>query len=142
MKVKNFYAIMLMALCVSLTASAQVEEDDLDYKPYPYMFIGLQGGMQTTLTNYPQSDIITGTASASFGAMFSRAFGARFHVNGAWCKGGLAQPERDYRYDYNYVTANIDLGLHLFAEELPPEHQYHCWYRFEHGMEQRRCRLH
>lgn len=115
MKVKIFYAIMLMALCVSLTASAQVEEDDLDYKPYPYMFIGLQGGMQTTLTNYPQADIITGTASASFGAMFSRAFGARFHVNGAWCKGGLAQPERDYRYDYNYVTANIDLMVNVLG---------------------------
>lgn len=115
MKVKIFYAIMLMALCVSLTASAQDEEDDLDYKPYPYMFIGLQGGMQTTLTNYPQADIITGTASVSFGAMFTRAFGTRFHVNGAWCKGGLTQPDRDYRYDYNYVTANIDLMVNVLG---------------------------
>lgn len=116
MKIKKFYAMLLMALCVSMTVSAQTEDDgDLDYKPYPYMFVGLQGGMQTTLTNYPQSDIITGTASASFGAMFTRAFGARFHVNGAWGKGGLTQSDRDYRYDYNYITANIDLMVNVLG---------------------------
>ena len=115
MKTKKIFAMLFMALCVPFTASAQTEDDGLDYKPYPHMFVGLQGGMQTTLTNYSQSDLITGTASASFGAMFTRAIGARLHVNGAWNKGGLSLPERDYRYDYNYITTNIDLMVNILG---------------------------
>lgn len=115
MKTKKIFAMLFMALCVPFTASAQTEDDGLDYKPYPHMFVGLQGGMQTTLTNYSQSDLITGTASASFGAMFTRALGARLHVNGAWNKGGLSLPERDFRYDYNYITTDIDLMVNVLG---------------------------
>lgn len=115
MKTKKIFAILFLAFCVPFAASIQAEDDGLDYKPFPHMFVGLQGGMQTTLTNYSQADIITGTASASFGAMFTRAFGARLHVNGAWDKGGLSLPERDYRYDYNYITTDIDLMVNVLG---------------------------
>ena len=125
MKTKKILAMLFMALCGSLTASAQAEDAGLDYKPFPYMFVGLQGGMQTTLTNYSQADIITGTASASFGAMFTRAFGARLHVNGAWNKGGLSLPERDYRYDYNYITTDIDLMTNVLG--FIPSLKYSPW---------------
>jgi len=125
MKTMKTYAMLFMALCVSLTNSAQTEDDGLDYKPYPHMFIGLQGGMQTTLTNYSQADIITGTASASFGGMFTRAFGARLHVNGAWNKGGLSLPEKDYRYDYNYITTDIDLMVNVLG--FIPSLKYSPW---------------
>lgn len=125
MKTLKNYAMLFMALCISLTASAQAEDNGLDYKPYPHMFIGLQGGMQTTLTNYSQADIITGTASVSVGGMFTRALGARLHVNGAWNKGGLSLPERDYRYDYNYITTNIDLMVNLLG--FIPSLKYSPW---------------
>lgn len=135
MKAEKIFAMLFMALCVSLATDVQAEDDGLDYKPFPHMFVGLQGGIQTTLTNYSQTDIITGTASASFGAMFTRALGVRLHVNGAWNKGGLLLPEReyerdfeknsegdyerdgerDYHYSYKYITANIDLMVNVLG---------------------------
>ena len=113
---KKFFAMTVMALTVSGNTIAQDVDDALDYKPFPYMFVGLQGGMQTTLTNdYKQADLITGTASVSFGAMFTRAIGARIHANGAWAKGGVETTERNYRYDYNYITTNLDLLVNILG---------------------------
>ena len=49
-----------VALGVSVPATAQTAEDDgLDYKPYPHMFVGIQGGGQTTFTNYDNMKLIT-----------------------------------------------------------------------------------
>lgn len=53
MQFKNVLAAAALALGVSVPAVAQTTEDDgLDYKPYPHMFVGVQGGAQTTFTNY------------------------------------------------------------------------------------------
>ncbi|MBQ0050008.1 MAG: OmpA family protein [Bacteroidales bacterium] len=85
---KNFLTVALMATCVAAPVSAQVV-DSRDCKTYPHMFVGLQGGAQTTLTNYDMTKLITPTASVSFGAMFTPIIGARLHVNGYWNKGGV-----------------------------------------------------
>lgn len=113
---KKFFLAAMLFLTLNYSALAVTTEGQaMDYKPFPYMFVNLQGGMQTTLTNYSQADLITGTASVSFGAMFTRAIGARLHVNGAWNKGGVAHPERDFRYDYNYITTDIDAMLNILG---------------------------
>ena len=110
MQMKRLLAIAFVALGLSATVFAQTAEDQLDYKPAPYMFIGIQGGAQTTFTNYDQLKLITPTASLSFGAFFTPSIGARINANGIWNKGGI---EPDFTYQYKYVTTDVDLLLNL-----------------------------
>ncbi len=112
---KRIWATLALLACVAAPALAQeVEDDGLDYKPFPHMFIGIQGGGQTTLTNFNNSKLITPTASVSFGVWFTPVVGARLHVNGIWNKGGVTGNE-DYKYDYKYVTTDLDLMLNLVS---------------------------
>lgn len=90
--------------------AAQSAADRLDYKPAPYMFFGVQGGAQTTFTNFDQSKLITPTAAVSLGAFFTPVVGARLHVGGMWNKGGIRP---DFKYDYKYITSDIDLLINL-----------------------------
>ena len=110
MQMKKFFALAALAISALTTANAQSAAEQLDYKPAPYMFIGIQGGAQTTFTNYDQLKLITPTASVSFGAFFTPAVGARLHVNGMWDKGGI---KPGFTYNYKYVTTDIDLLLNL-----------------------------
>ena len=115
MQFKNVLAIAALALGVSVPAGAQTTEDDgLDYKPYPHMFIGVQGGGQTTLTkNYNNLKLITPTASLSLGGFFTPVVGARLHFNGMWNKGGVETDLINKTYDYKYLTSDVDLMINL-----------------------------
>ena len=114
MQFKNVLAVAALALGVSVPAVAQTTEDDgLDYKPYPHMFVGVQGGAQTTFTNYDNLKLITPTASVSFGAFFTPVVGARLHFNGWQNKGGFKDATQDFKYDYKYATSDLDLMLNL-----------------------------
>ena len=114
MQFKNVLAVAALALGVSVPAGAQTTEDDgLDYKPYPHMFVGVQGGAQTTFTNYDNLKLITPTASVSFGAFFTPVVGARLHFNGWQNKGGFKDATYDLKYDYKYAISNLDLMLNL-----------------------------
>ena len=114
MQFKNVLAAAALALGVSVPAVAQTTEDDgLDYKPYPHMFVGVQGGAQTTFTNYDNLKLITPTASVSFGAFFTPVVGARLNFNGWQNKGGFQDAIQDFKYDYKYATSDLDLMLNL-----------------------------
>ena len=114
MQFKNVLAAAALALGVSVPAGAQTTEDDgLDYKPYPHMFVGVQGGAQTTFTNYDNLKLITPTASVSFGTFFTPVVGARLHFNGWQNKGGFKDATQDFKYDYKYATSDLDLMLNL-----------------------------
>ena len=108
--IKKIFAVALLSV-VALSASAQSTEKD--YKPFPHMFVGVQGGAQTTFTDYDQLKLITPTASVYFGGWFTPVVGARLHVNGIWNKGGYEQNGLDFKYDYKYVTPNLDLLINL-----------------------------
>ena len=114
-QVKRTLAIDALAMGVSATAGAQTAttDDGLDYKPYPHMFLGVQGGAQTTFTNYDNMKLITPTTSLSFGAFFTPVVGARLHFNGWQNKGGFKDATQDFKYDYKYVTSDLDLMLNL-----------------------------
>ena len=114
---RNILALTALAVCVATPASAQ-ETEEKDYKPFPHMFVNVQGGAQTTFTNYDNSKLITPTASVGFGAWFSPVVGARLHVNGAWNKGGLKMTAddgtvTDEKYKFNYITTDLDLLVNL-----------------------------
>jgi len=104
--------------CAAVLATAPVmaqdaEDDGLDYQRYPHMFVGVQGGAQTTFTNYDNLKLITPTASVSFGAWFTPVIGARLHVNGMWNQGGIKYGNADQKYDYKYATTDLDLMVNL-----------------------------
>ena len=112
--IKKLFVLVLLA-AGTLTASAQKQENEKDYKPFPHMFVGIQGGAQTTFTNYDQLKLITPTASVYFGGWFTSVVGARLHVNGIWNKGGYEDKigGADFTYKYRYVTTDLDLLLNL-----------------------------
>lgn len=109
---KILFTLLVMVLAVSAPAMAQ----DKDYEPYPYMFVGLQGGVQNTFnTEFNNWKTFTPTASVSFGGFFNPVVGARLHVNGIWNKAGVDHLSRgkDTHYNYNYLTPSADVLVNL-----------------------------
>ena len=92
------------------TAMAQDEGKSLTY---PQIFIGLQGGGQTTLTDYNNWKLTTPTASFSIGSFFTPVVGTRLHFNGIWNKGGYRDEAEDFKYKYKYLTSDVDMLINL-----------------------------
>lgn len=114
LRMKLLCVAIVFLLCNSTVCIAQSAAEKLDYKPTPYMFVGLQGGAQTTFTDFKFSKLITPTASISFGAFFSPVIGARLHVNGVWNKSGIkTNGESNFTYAYKYLTTDLDLLVNL-----------------------------
>lgn len=100
-----------------LTASAQITEEAyqealrLGYRPYPYSFVQVQGGVGFTPTNKSFGDLLSPTASLAYGRFFGSGVGARLHVNGWQSKGGFRSIDDTYKF--NYINTNADLLLNL-----------------------------
>lgn len=109
-RIKNLCVAALMMLGIIATASAQTSQKTLSY---PQLFVGVQGSGQTTLTDYNNWKLVTPTASFCFGSFFTPVVGARLHFNGLWNKGGYVSDTEDFKYDYKYLTSDIDLMLNL-----------------------------
>ncbi|MBQ0022842.1 MAG: OmpA family protein [Prevotellaceae bacterium] len=139
---KTVIAALIIAFCgASATAQAQSccgsdeckEAQDLGYKPYPYGFIQIQGGMGTTLTDVSCFKLLEPTYSIGGGYMFSPIIGTRLHVNGFKSKGGFDTMNQYYdgittwnesdgtydvsgspiKYKFNYINTNADLMLNV-----------------------------
>lgn len=109
-RIKNLCAIAF-TLFAAVTASAQTDSEKA--VTYPQIFFGLQGGAQTTLTDYNNWELATPTAGFSIGSFFTPVIGARLHLNGLWNKGGFWDGTEDFRYKYKYLTTDIDLLVNL-----------------------------
>ena len=113
---RNSLVAAVACLC-TVSASAQTTEADyqealkLGYRPYPYWFAQIQGGVGTTFTNKSFTDLISPTASVGFGRFFGSGVGARVDVNAWESKGGFKSIEPTYKF--NYVNSNLDLLLNL-----------------------------
>lgn len=101
---------LLLSLAMVTTAAAQ-ERKDAQPRSYPYFFAGIQGGAQTTFTNYDATKLITPIGGVNVGAMLAPAVGARLHVSGINNKGGFRYSGQ--KYDYNYAVTDLDLMLNL-----------------------------
>lgn len=112
-RIKNYCAIALMMMGLSTTAGAQTDGEKT--LVYPQIFIGVQGGAQTTLTQYNNWKLITPSASLSVGSFFTPVVGARLHFNGLWNKGGYYDDIEDFKYKYKYLSSNIDLMVNLIT---------------------------
>jgi outer membrane protein OmpA-like peptidoglycan-associated protein len=109
--------LAIVALFSCLSMSAQITEEayqealKLGYRPYPYSFVQVQGGVGVTPTNKKFTDLLSPTASVAFGRFFGSGVGARLHVNGWQSKGGFRSI--DDTYTFNYINTNADLLLNL-----------------------------
>lgn len=108
--IKKSGILLILCCLMTMTANAQDEEKTLSY---PQIFFGMQGGGQTTLTDYSAWRIATPTASFSFGSFFTPVVGARLHFNGIWNKGGYEDEKEDFKYKYKYLTSDVDLLVNL-----------------------------
>ncbi len=99
---------------VALTANAQnpeaeAEAQALGYKPQPYTFIQVQGGLNKVFS--PGSKF-NPTFSVGVGRMFTNIVGARLHFNGLETKNGLKSIGANYKF--KYITGDVDIMLNVF----------------------------
>jgi len=104
-------AAMLTGMAATAQTEAEQEALELGYKPYPYNFVQLQGGVGTTFTNVSFTDLISPTASIGIGRFFTPAVGARLHFNAWESKGGFKSISDTYKF--NYLNSNLDLLVNL-----------------------------
>ena len=109
-KIRCMLAVMAMAIGTGV-AYAGEGNSEKDYRPYPHMFFGLNGGAQVSFTHYDFSKLITPSYGVSFGAYFNPVIGARLHVSGYENKGSIKSLNETY--DFNTVTGSADLLLNV-----------------------------
>ena len=102
-KIQNILAAVALLMGVSTAVQAQSVEAN-----YPYNFISLQGGAQTTFTNQKFTDLITPQVALSAGRYFNSKVGARLHLQGWQVKGTISDT-----YKFNAITGDLDLLLNL-----------------------------
>ena len=100
---KNILAAVALLMGVSTAVQAQGVEDS-----YPYNFISLQGGAQTTFTNHKFTDLITPQVALSAGRYFNSKVGARLHLQGWQIKSAITDT-----YKFNAITGDIDLLMNM-----------------------------
>lgn len=106
---------LLTAVCLTAltTFSASAQNAEKDYEPYPYTFIGVQGGGQVTFTNCAIDKLVTPIGAVSIGRFFTPEVGARLNVQGWNNKGGYKINGNDETYKLKYATTDLDLMLNL-----------------------------
>ena len=111
--------LAVAALLLGVSANAQCR---MDYKPFPYGFIGLQGGAQLTFTNYNYGKLITPIGGVQVGGMFSPVIGVRLHgqgINGRTAAGKRFKPAGET--DFKFFTGSFDLMVNvtnIFRQKL------------------------
>lgn len=113
MRFSKTLLVAAMAALFSVNMNAQCcgggcEAEQLGYKPYPYSFIQVQGGLNKVLS--PASKF-NPTFSVGVGRMFSPIVGARLHVNGYETKNGFLSTTGNYKF--KYITTDADLMINV-----------------------------
>lgn len=107
------------------TIPALAQGDDKNYEPYPYWFVGVQGGAQATFTNSAFDKLITPIGAVSVGRFFVPEFGARINVQGWNNKASNIVDGGNATYKFKYVSSGIDLILNL--SNLFSSQKYHAF---------------
>ena len=111
-------ACLLFALATlfCLSTSAQTQADInwyKEYKAYPYAFVSVQGGAQTTLADGMRaSRLFTPIAAISVGYQFTPYIGLRANFS-EWNNKGYYKP-LGQKYSYKYINYDLDLMLNVW----------------------------
>ena len=108
---KSLLSLLALLPLMLYAKDAQTESDKT--VTYPQIFIGAQGGIQTTLTHYNNWQLVKPTTSMSVGTFFTPVIGARLHFNGFWNEGGYYDETEDFKYKYKYFTSCLDIMINL-----------------------------
>lgn len=111
-KITKYAAAVALLYGVSTAAMAQDNKEEFK----PYWFAGVQGGVQTTFTNYNSLKLLTPQFALQFGRWFAPEFGARLHVMGYDQKGGIAEGQfglDKQTYKFKACTADIDFLFNM-----------------------------
>lgn len=107
MKITKLLTLALLSTLGAQTMSAQSADEN---RSYPYGFIGLQGGVQLTFTNYDHTKLITPIGAVQGGVMWTPVVGTRLHVSGI---DGKTATKGLGEFKYKFVTSDLDLMLNL-----------------------------
>ena len=122
----NILAAVALLFGVSTAAFAQDAKEEF----YPNWFIGVQGGVQTTFTNYNSLDLLTPQFGVQVGRWFAPEFGARIHLMGWQQKGGVAAGQfglaDKQTYKFNAGTADMDFLFNM-SNILYPRRPSQAW---------------
>ena len=113
MKKITKYAAAVALLC-GVSTAAMAQDNKEEFKPY--WFAGVQGGVQTTFTNYNSLKLLTPQFALQVGRWFAPEFGARLHVMGYDQKGGIAEGQfglDKQTYKFKACTADIDFLFNM-----------------------------
>ena len=126
-RIMNIIAAVALLTGVCTAAQAQEIEEN-----YPYSFITVQGGAQSTFTNEKFTKLITPQAALSFGRYFNSKVGVRLHVQGWEVKGALpyTSATNDLKYstrtgspEYKFKALTGDLVLLLNMSNIIAPHR-------------------
>ena len=107
-------AIALVAGSLLSTAKAQGGSDVKERESH--YFVGVQGGVSSTLTNYNLLKLLQPVGSVYVGGYYNSVVGGRLHVSGLDSKGvfpGAGFEGEDLKYKFKYYNANVDLLVNL-----------------------------
>ncbi|MBR6196449.1 MAG: OmpA family protein [Bacteroidaceae bacterium] len=116
LNLKTTIAASIVALCSAnamAQSKAEVQEQELGYKPQPYTFIQVQGGVGTVFTDVKMTETVLPTFGLGVGRMFSPSVGARLHFNGYRSRGAFDYKNIIYKYGHNYITTDADIMINV-----------------------------
>jgi len=124
-KITKLTAAVALLFGVSTAAFAQDNKEEF----YPNWFVGIQGGAQTTFTNYSSLKLITPQVGVQVGRWLAPEFGVRIHAMGWQQKGGIAEGQYSLAkqtYKFNAVTADFDFLFNM-SNILFPNRTSQAW---------------
>lgn len=101
----NLKVLFAALAFAGLSSAAQAQEFE------PYSFVGLQGGVQVTNTDYTLTDVLTPNAGVQVGRYFAPEFGGRISAQGIWGRGAIKSVPKIY--EYSQITSDVDLLFNL-----------------------------
>ena len=125
---RTFNILATVALLFGVSTATFAADDKEEF--YPNWFVGIQGGVQTTFTNYNSLNLLTPQVGVQVGRWFAPEFGARIHAMGWQQKGGVAAGQYGLAdkqtYKFNALTADMDFLLNM-SNILYPQRPCQAW---------------
>lgn len=117
MKKLFFICSLAAALAAgSLLTPAKAQGDNGVKERESHYFVGVQGGVSSTLTNYNLFKLLQPVGSVYVGGYYNSVVGGRLHVSGLDSKGvfpGAGFEGEDLKYKFKYYNADLDLLVNL-----------------------------
>ena len=112
--IKTLLAAALMMFSASAMAQATYEAaDGTKYEFKKHAFLNLEGGIQYTLGEAKNSDLISPNIQLGLGYQFTPVFGARIQANAWQSKGGWQADVNPGTYKWKYVAPGVDFMFNL-----------------------------